>query len=70
MWMQAQNLVVAGAFEWDGSVVLVLVLGLLLVAALGVLGESGAFAALLTWLMGDDDRRPATRIATPQRSRA
>ena len=26
MWMQAQNLVVAGAFEWDGSVVMVLVL--------------------------------------------
>ncbi|MFN8601678.1 MAG: hypothetical protein U0842_14515 [Candidatus Binatia bacterium] len=70
MWMQAQNLVVAGAFEWDGSVVMVLVLGLLLVSALGVLVESGAFTAALDWLMGDDDRRPARIAATPQRSRA
>lgn len=70
MWMQAQNLVVAGAFEWDGSVVMVLLLGLLLVSALGVLFESGAFAAGIEWLMGDDDRRPARITATPQRSRA
>lgn len=70
MWMQAQNLVVGGAFEWDGWVVGALVLGLLLVAAFGVLFESGAFAAALAWLMGDDERRPARIAASPQRSRA
>lgn len=70
MWMQAQNLVVDGAFEWDGSIVAVLVLGLLLVAAFGVAFESGAFAAVLAWLMGDEDRRPARIAPTPQRSRA
>lgn len=70
MWMQAQNLVVAGAFEWDGSIVVTLVLGLLLVAAFGMLFESGAFAAAFDWLMGDEERRPARVAATPQRSRA
>lgn len=70
MWMQAQNLVVPGPFAWDGAFGVVLVLALLVVTALGVLFESGAFAALLTWLMGDDDHRPARIAATPQRGRA
>lgn len=70
MLVQAQNLVVAGAFEWDGSIVVALVLGLLLVAAFGVLFESGAFAAAFEWLMGDEERRSARIPATPQRSRA
>jgi hypothetical protein len=70
MWMQAQNLVVAEALEWDGSLVVTLVLGLLVVSALGVLFEGGAFAVVLDWLMGDDDRHAARIGATPQRSRA
>jgi hypothetical protein len=70
MWVQAQNLVVAGTFEWDGSIVAALVLGLLLVATFGVLFESGAFGAALDWLMEDEERRPARIAATPQRSRA
>lgn len=38
MWMQAQNLVPAGSLDWNGAL---LILGLVLVAALGVLAETG-----------------------------
>lgn len=70
MWMQAQNLVPAGSLDWNAPVGALLILGLVLVAALGVLAETGAFTAVLDWVMGDEDRQPAVLAVTPQRTRA
>lgn len=69
MWMQAQNPVLTGRIDWGTPLGLLLAIGLLLVAALGVLFESGAFTALLDWLMDDPDHRPARIGATPHRGR-
>lgn len=69
MWMQAQNLVPGAALDWNTPLGALLVVALLMVAVLGVLFESGAFAAVLRWLMGDDDRRPPVLAVRPQRGR-
>lgn len=70
MWMQAQNLVVAEPMDWNAPLGVLLVVGLLLVAALGVLVESGAVAALVDWLMGDEERRPVSVATSAHRGRA
>lgn len=70
MWMQAQNLVPVGLLDWNAPLGALLVVGLLIVAALGVLFESGAFGAVLRWVMGDEEDRPAVLAVRPQRGRA
>lgn len=70
MWMQAQNLVVAEPMDWNVPLGVLLVVCLLLVAALGVLVESGAVAAFVDWLMGDEERRHVSVTTTPHRGRA
>ena len=67
MWMQAQNLVVAGPMDWNAPLGAVIVIGLLLVTALGVPVQSSAVAALVDWLMGDEERRPAPVATSPPR---
>jgi hypothetical protein len=70
MWVQAQNLVVAQPMDWSAPLAVMVLVGMLLCTAVGVLFETGAVSAVLDWLMGDEERRPAAIATTPQRSRA
>ena len=65
MWMQAQNLVPTQQVEWSTPVGVVLLVGLMILTAAGVLAESGVVTRLLGRLVPTSRAGHAvTRVAT------